>query len=138
MVADFDGREALAAGRAWLKLILIALPFVLLWVCASHAEWKPQYAQASPAVQDWYRNAELTEAAQKRFGFKSCCAHSDVVKTRFRLIGRDDGWEYLDAKGRWVQVPQDIIHTDPAPEGEPIMFEVGGRPTCFFPPQGGI
>jgi hypothetical protein len=104
------------------------------------ATWKPQYANADPAAQDWYKNAELTEAAEKRLGFKSCCAHSDVVRTRFRPAANgDDGWEYVDGKGQWVRVPDDIIHHDQfAPGGQPIMFAIGGLPTCFFKPQGGI
>jgi hypothetical protein len=45
-------------------------------------------------VQAWYRNARLTEEAQKRFGFKSCCAHADVVKTSFRVdkASQGDAW----------------------------------------------
>ena len=32
-------------------------------------------------MRDWYKNAELTPQAQKRFAFKTCCDHADVVKT---------------------------------------------------------
>lgn len=121
-----------------MRLLLAALPLCLM-LGAAHAEWKAEYANQPQEIRDWYRNAELTEAAQARFGFKSCCAHSDRVLTRFRPLGRDDGWEFVDEHNQWSRVPQDIIHTDKfAPGGEPIMFAVGGRPTCFFPPQGGI
>src|SRR3954449_6861104 len=41
----------------------------------AQATWKPEYANNPPEVQDWYRNAELTEAAKIRFPFKKCCDH---------------------------------------------------------------
>jgi hypothetical protein len=120
----------------WIIAVLAASIFA---IAAAQAEWKPEYAQADPAVRDWYLSAELTEAAQKRFPFKSCCAHSDVVKTRFRpTMSGDDGWEYLDGN-QWRRVPDDIIHWDKtAPSGDPVMFAINGQPVCFFPPQGGI
>jgi len=106
----------------------------------AHATWKPEYANAPPEVQQWYRNAQLTEAAQKRFGFKSCCAHSDVVKTTFRVDKANNGdeWYWFD-NGHWSQIPSDIIHWgESAPDGQPTLFAVGNLPTCFFPGQGGL
>ena len=71
----------------------------VLLITQAGATWKPEYAQADPNLQDWYQRVELTAAARLRFGFKSCCAHSDVVKTRFRPTKDGaDGWEYLDGK----------------------------------------
>jgi hypothetical protein len=115
---------------------VIALAFI---ATAAEARWKPQYASAPQEIQDWYRNAELTEAAQRRFGFKSCCAKSDVVRTRFRpSADGDDGWDYLDGD-TWRRVPPDIVHEDKfAPGGQPILFAVDGKPTCFFKPSGGL
>lgn len=100
------------------------------------ARWKPEYANAAPVVRDWYESRVLTEAAQKRFHFKSCCAHSDVVKTKFR-VGAGDEWWWLD-DATWRRVPDDIIHWDQhAPDGQPVLFAVGGQPVCFFPGQDG-
>lgn len=99
-----------------------------------------RYANADPAIREWYRTRELTPEAQKRFGFKSCCDHSDRIKTQFRVNRRDGGdeWYWLDS-GRWSRVPPDIIHwNSPPPGGEAVLFAIGGRPTCFFPPLGGI
>lgn len=87
------------------------------------------------------RHAELTPAAQKRLLFKSCCAHSDVVKTRFRVsrVDGSDQWEWLH-DGKWELIPADIIHTgERAPDGQPTLFAIGSSlPTCFFPGDGGI
>jgi len=117
-------------------LTVVALFLVAMNKAARSADLDGRYANAPD--RDWYLHAELTEAAQKRFGFKSCCAHSDVVKTRFRPALAADGWDYLDGT-RWRQVPPDIIHHDKfAPAGEPVMFAVHGNPTCFFPPRGGL
>lgn len=118
--------------NAAIVLALIALP-----TATAQARWKAEYADASPVVRDWYESRVLTEAAQKRFPFKSCCAHSDVVKTKFKTTTGDEWW-WLDG-ATWRQVPADIIHWDQhAPDGQPVMFAVGGLPVCFFPPDGGI
>lgn len=123
--------------RPSLPWIIAVLTACVIVVSIAQAR-DPDGRYADSPNRDWYLNAELTEAAQKRLGFKSCCAHSDVVKTRFRPTkDGSDGWEYLDG-ARWVRVPDDIIHSSPAPGGEPVMFAISGQPTCFFPPQGGI
>jgi hypothetical protein len=107
------------------------------------AEWKPEYAQASPEVREWYRNAPLTEEAQKRFPFKRCCDHADVVRTKFKVSkvdGRDE-WFYepLDAPGTMKRIPDDIIHWGvSAPGGQPTLFVYHGHETCFFPGDSGI
>jgi hypothetical protein len=110
------------------------------FICRADATWKPEYANAPQAVQDWYRNAQLTDPAQKRLGFKSCCAHSDVVKTTFRVdktTGNDEWYWLYD--GNWKLIPGDIIHWgESAPGGEPTLFAIGNLPTCFFPGQGGL
>jgi hypothetical protein len=124
---------------SWLLLALVLLIFMNL-ARNAHATWKPEYANAPPEVQNWYRAAQLTEAAQKRFGFKSCCAHSDVVKTSFRVdkATAGDQWYWLK-DGEWIQVPSDIIHWgESAPDRQPTLFAVGSLPTCFFPGEGGL
>jgi hypothetical protein len=106
----------------------------------AHATWKPEYANAALEVQEWYRNAQLTDAAQRRFGFKSCCAHSDVVKTAFRVdkATNGDAWYWLK-DGQWNLIPPDIIHWgESAPDGQPTLFAIGNLPTCFYPGQGGL
>jgi hypothetical protein len=116
---------------AWRILIALLLSF------PASARWKPEYAQLPQATQDWYQAQELTTAAQKRFAFKSCCDHSDVVHTKFRA-GASDEWYWLDATNQWQRVPDDIIHWDtPTPDGQAVMFAVGNEPVCFYPPQSG-
>ena len=110
------------------------------------ATWKPEYADADPAVQDWYRNAELTPQAQKRFAFKGCCDHADVVRSKFRVSSKDgaDVWEFFDndaSPPAWREIPADIIHVgEHAPDGQATLFRLGagGALVCFWPPEGGI
>src|ERR1700761_2448026 len=73
---------------------------VLALVAQVQARWKPEYANQPPEVQAWYRNAELTEAAQARFPFKKCCDHADVVKTKFNVnrTTAGDEWYWLDGQ----------------------------------------
>jgi hypothetical protein len=111
----------------------------LLTIYPLQAHWRPEYAQLPQATQDWYSSRELTEAAQLRFHFKSCCAHSDTVSTQFRVnktTGTDE-WFWLNG-GKWKRIPDDIIHWDQhAPDGQAVMFAIGDEPTCFFPPDAG-
>ncbi len=125
------------------RLARVGMPIlvILLAVAApAHGTWKPEYASQPIEVQQWYRNAELTDAAQRRFPFKKCCDHSDVVKTHFsvnRTSGKDE-WYWLDGQ-TWRRIPDDIIHWDQrAPNGQPTLFVYDGHETCFFPGDGGI
>jgi hypothetical protein len=99
-----------------------------------------QYANVPQEIRDWYRNAELTEAAQQRLSWKKCCDHADVVKTQFRVnksTGGDE-WYWLH-DGHWKPIPSDIIHWGvSAPGGAPVLFVYDNVETCFFPGEGGI
>jgi hypothetical protein len=66
-------------------LLLALLPQACGILTPVLATWKPEYAKASPDIQAWYRNAELTEEAKLRFPFKKCCDHADVVRTKFHV-----------------------------------------------------
>ncbi len=102
-----------------------------------NGQWgdKPQW------VRDWYQAAELTDAARQRLGvaWKSCCEHSDVFRTQFR-VNKDNGedeWYYL-ADNTWKRVPPDIIHWgESAPDGQPTLFIWQGIETCFWAGTGG-
>ena len=123
-----------------MKLVYLMLATATLLPAASQAKWKPQYASNSPEIRDWYKSRKLTDAAAKRFAFKSCCDGSDKVETQFRVdkATGDDKW-YYQKDGQWVEVPPDVIWWDEhSPTGEAVLFAVGGNPTCFFPPRGGL
>jgi hypothetical protein len=72
-------KPSLSRGIALLTLTFLA--------AHAHATWKPEYAQLSQGVRDWYKSQELYPAAQQRLGvaWKSCCEHGDVVRTQFRV-----------------------------------------------------
>lgn len=126
----------------------IKVAFVLFFVCApAFATWKPQYAQLPQATQEWFGHAEVTDEAYKRFGFKSCCAQSEVVHTKFHVnrVNGADEWFWLH-DGKWELIPPDIIHWgESGPNGEAILFVTqgnfgtvpAGTPTCFWPPESG-
>lgn len=119
------------------------------WSHAAHATWKPEYAALPQEVQDWYKNATLTEAAHARIGIAGCCEKADVVKAAFRVgrdTGKDEWWwrvQGCDAC-EWRRIPDDIIHWgERAPGGQPTLFvwtDTLGKQveTCFYPPEGGI
>ena len=121
--------------RYWGFLAII----LVVMTMAANSTWKPEYANAPQSVQDWYTNAKTTDEAYKRTGYRSCCAHSDVVRTQFRTnkVNGHDEWWWLD-EGKWRKVPDDIIHwTTPAPDNQPTLFVYDGKELCFFPPSGG-
>jgi hypothetical protein len=137
-----DAKLAIFAG--WVSLIALAL-----WLACTgaFATWKPEYAQADPAVQNWYRAAMVTPTAQKRLHFAGCCDDSDIVHTHFTVdrSSGDDQWMY-EKDGHWVPIPGDIVHWDEhAPDGKPVLFALShdfmGNPegtlTCFYPPDSG-
>lgn len=111
-------------------------------ITQTDATWRPEYAAAPQAVQDWYKNAELTKEAQSRFHFTKCCDKSEVVHSQFRVNKTDaaDEWFYEVSPGVWKRVPPDIIHWgETAPNGLPTLFVLpSGSETCFFPSDGGI
>jgi hypothetical protein len=96
-----------------MKLVCLVLATATLLPVTSQAKWKPQYASAPQEVQDWYKSRKLTDAAAKRFAFKSCCDGSDKVETQFRVdkATGDDKW-YYQKDGQWVEVPPDVIWWD--------------------------
>jgi hypothetical protein len=68
-----------------MKLVYLMLATATLLPTALQAKWKPQYASSSPEIRDWYKSRKLTDAAAKRFAFKSCCdghlpAHISCVR----------------------------------------------------------
>ncbi len=131
-LARFLHRAPRIAAQATIVATVLASPV--------GATWKPEYANQPFEVQQWYRNAELTRAAQTRFPFKKCCDHSDVVKTKFNVnkTSSGDEWFWLDGE-QWRRIPDDIIHwQEHAPSGQPTLFIYNGKETCFFPGDGGI
>jgi len=137
LLPRFLVRAPRIAAQASIAAAILAVPV--------GATWKPEYANQPFEVQQWYRNAELTKAAQTRFPFKKCCDHSDVVKTRFNVNKTSAGdewyWWNADKAGddKWQRVPEDVIHWDKrAPSGLPTLFTYNGKETCFFPGDGGI
>jgi hypothetical protein len=121
-----------------MRRLLATLMLVLMTMPAPARDPDGRYANAPH--RDWYQSRKLTPAANARFGFWSCCDHSDVVRTRFRPTKEGgDGWEFVDASGMWARVPDDIIHWgESTPTGEPVLFAVNDKPVCFFPGDGGI
>lgn len=118
------------------RTLAVGGALAMLCVQASATDLGGRYANADPAVREWYRTRTLTPAAEKRIGFKSCCDAGDVVKTRFR--GEGNHWFWLN-NSNWEQVPPDIIHWGVVtPTSEPVLFAVAGKPVCFFPGAGGI
>ena len=122
-------------------ILIVLIAYSIIFINATYARDLGQWANQPQEVRDWYRNAQLTPAAQERLHFKSCCDNSDVIKTKFRVGTKgDDVWEYLNSNGEWEIIPADIIHWgESAPDGQPTLFIVPqtGILTCFYPGESG-
>ena len=130
--------------KRWTKRLLCwtTLLGIGLWAGHSHAAWKPEYAQNSPEVREWYNNQLLNEATRQRLqvDWHSCCSHGDVFRTKFKVggDGRDEWWYLKD--GTWQKIPNDIVHWgEHAPDGRPTLFiyQSTGQELCFYPGEDG-
>lgn len=114
-----------------------ALGLLICLVIPVSAEWNGLKGPNS----SWYEAQQINPEAKQRLGvhWSSCCNHSDVVHTRFRVdrTTAEDEWWYLDGN-TWRKVPPDITHwNDPTPDGQPVLFVYQGMPTCFYPGDSG-
>jgi hypothetical protein len=132
----------------------LLLACLLLITTAATATWKPEYKDAPQAVQGWFKAAQVTPEGRLRIGFQNCCDQSDRFDTQFRVSKQTAGDEWFYREGNsWVRIPADVIHNDEIhaakaeddalPEFEQmrregVLFIYDGKPTCFWPPQGGI
>lgn len=127
--------------RTSYRFLLLAGVFVGCFTLVTMRPLLAEWDGVKTANSAWYEAQEINPEAKARLGvaWKSCCNHSDVVKTRFRVNrdNADDEWWYLDGN-TWRKVPADIIHwNDSTPDGQPVMFAYNGTPTCFYPGETG-
>ena len=125
-----------------LESVVCAILLTFILGLPSYAHWRPEYARNDKATRDWFESRTLTPEAEAEFHFHSCCNNADRVQTKFKVnkVNGSDEWYYLDPdENKFVIVPDYIIHwNEHSPDGSPVLFAVGGRPVCFFPPDGGI
>jgi hypothetical protein len=152
MISEHAAREA-QHNAITPKIFSCFLIFISATLPAA-ATWKQEYGKSSLAVQEWFKNAELPKEGQKRLHFVKCCDQSDRFKTTFSVdrSTAGDAWFY-EVDGKWVRIPDDVIHSDeiharnPQDDSLPefqqmrregVLFVYNGKPTCFWPPEGGI
>lgn len=122
------------------------------------ATWKPEYGKSPEAVQEWFRSARTTPIAALRLRFSYCCEQAERLRTKF--VGKANGeWSYYPDPActhegcALLPIPNDVIHQEPIKANDPkddalpefdamrregVLFIYGGKPTCFWPPEGGI
>jgi hypothetical protein len=110
------------------------------------ARWKPEYAQLSPSIQQWYKDAVMTPETKERLhtSFSGCCDEGDVVKdAEFKLVPgnttTEDRWYYRRPGTQWKEIHPDTIHWgESAPDGKSTLFiyNASGQELCFYPAAG--
>lgn len=144
----------MASALPSLLFVIWMLPFLLP---PAHATWRPEYAKNPQAVRDWFVAATPTKAAGARLGIATCCEQAERLMTRF--VGAGTEWSYYPDpdcahKGcKLLPIPNDVVHEEPiraldpadndlpefkAMRREGVLFIWNGKPTCFWPPEGGI
>ena len=127
--------------------IVAGFTYFFLLMQGVGATWRPEFSLSEPEVQKWFESQTLTKAAREHFPFTSCCSHSDRFETTFKVdkSNGEDQWSYL-VDGKWVLIPDYVIHYEGiGGEGkrfdqlraEGILYIYQGKPTCFWPPDGG-
>lgn len=130
----------LSTFHAWAMIGLVALTLAYM-VLFMHGVRAHDIPGVSPEYQQWASNVQTTEPAFKRLGWRKCCNHAEVFRTKFMPVKENgqDGYLYEVSEGVYKRVPQDIIKWDErAPDGRPTLFIYQGKETCFFPAEGGI
>lgn len=136
------------------KLIVL----LLLAAFPAWGTWKPEYGKEPQAVQDWFSTAAPPVVGAARLGISSCCEKSERFVTKF-VGGPNDSWAYYTNPAcvtvgcPLAPIPDDVIETNgihslnPKDDNLPqfqemrrqgVLFIWQGKPTCFWPPEGGI
>ena len=104
---------------------------------------------ANSPYSAWMKKQTVNPEARQHYNipWASCCDHADRVKTQFRVgkgkYGFDEWWFVDPSDNQWKRVPPDIIHEEfdptmpPQLRTEGVLFIYYGKPTCFWPPEGG-
>lgn len=105
------------------------------------ATWKPEYAQLSPEMRQWYRDQKNPHTKVP------CCSEADGVQAREDIRG-EHYWVRFEARGidsDWMQVPDEAVIKGANRNGAPIVwyyFDNGMqtlanlRVRCFIPGAG--
>jgi hypothetical protein len=143
-------RQQLTPHRAWemaatyVAGTVIAVIIVLTIGSMAHARWRPEYAQNTQQVRDWFSSQQLNPTTKQRLGvpWNGCCENGDVFKTQFRVSKNTGGDEWYYLKGdTWKKVPDDVIHWgqhSPDKRATLFIYVATGQELCFYPPEEGI
>ncbi len=143
-----DETKSIISAIGGLVIAFLVLGFVVFaFSTPAPAVWKPEYAQLSPSLRQWYQNANMTPETRARLKKEwwGCCNEGDVVKdAEFKVVrvGRDKDpeWWYRRPGTDWKLIHPDTVHWgDSAPDGKATLFiyNSSGEELCFYPAAGG-
>jgi len=124
-------------------LIGLTLSFAL-HVTFAHAHWKPEYAQLSPQMQNWFRGLKSEQG-----GMIPCCDLADGKSPDEDDVEYDTKGDHyrVRIKGKWYDVPDAAVIKEPNKYGRTVVWYYfnadgveGHEPTviirCFMPGGG--
>lgn len=97
-----------------------------LFVTEAYARWKPQYADADPAIQTWF-------ATQHNANGEWCCDKSDGHPFYDDYKINEDGSVTLHRDGVKRTLPAYMVLKGSNPVGHAVYWFVGDKDYCFAP-----
>jgi hypothetical protein len=134
-------------------LVLVSVLAVVFLTTLAHARWRPEYAQLSPAEQQWFYNQQVPGGPSKG---ARCCSIADGTYAqediRYDAAGMGHHWTNFhykrdtgpygteagtEAESGWIQVPDElVIHEPNRHESAAVWYLIeNGKPKirCFIP-----
>jgi hypothetical protein len=115
---------------ALLILCLSALVFYAFMVLVAHARWRPEFAQNSPEVRNWFQSQHNSRG-------QWCCSEADGHRFEGNYTPNPDGSVTVWDEGKKYEIDAYKVLNNPNPTGSAIWWfldTVDGRTTyCFAP-----
>lgn len=117
-------RAATVLGGAFVLafvLLMLFLPFKARTAELERIRWKPEYAQADPRMQQWFKEQKVPGSTG------SCCSAADgeFVEEEIRYDDKGVGhyWtRFSKTNGEWIKVPDEAVIQKPNFHGQPVVW----------------
>ena len=100
--------------------VLIAIAWFVAMRTGAYAHWRPEYAQASPDVRNWFKSQRAPTTNVP------CCDISDgefaEEDIRYDEKGVGHFWTRWSKHLEWMLVPDDVVIQEPNKWGRPVVF----------------
>lgn len=134
-------------------LVALAIFFLGMGLAFSIVSALSHEAHQHPSLVGWAEEQMVTPEYGRNRGICpeqdpnnvqcKCCNESEIPKAEYRVstgaidergYPKEEWWYKREGSDQWRMVPEDVIHWgEHAPDGQPVLFLLGGKERCFFP-----